>query len=59
MPAPNIKSVILTPQTVSTGQEFKITVEAESFFYFDDLASFSWDLVENRALNWDDIDDSE
>jgi hypothetical protein len=59
MPAPNIKSVMVSPQIVSTNQEFKISVDVEAVFYFNDLDQMSWDTVENRGLTWDNIDDSE
>lgn len=59
MPAPNIKGVILNPQTVNTGQQFTITVDAESLFLWNDLDTFTWDIVETRNLTFDDLDDTE
>lgn len=54
-----INSVSLNPQTVNTEEEYKITVDAEATFYFNDLGTMTWDTVESRNLTWNNIDDSE
>lgn len=59
MPAPNIKRVTIIPQIVSSGQEYKISVDVEAIFLFNDLDLINWDTIESRQLTWDNIDDSE
>lgn len=59
MPEPKIKSVFISPQSVNTGEEYTIVVDAEAIFYFDDLDTMTWNDVEERQLIWNDIDDSE
>lgn len=46
------------PKLVNAGEQFKIEVTVESNFYFEDLEQMTWNTVENRALVWNNIDDT-
>ncbi|MEC1744103.1 hypothetical protein [Schinkia azotoformans] len=46
------------PKLVNAGQQFKIEVTVESNFYFEDLEQMTWNTVENRALVWNNIDET-